>query len=58
MSTQIKTLIKRFEKQIDIYKQSDYNETQTRIDFVNPFFMALGWDINNEKSVAEVYRPV
>lgn len=56
--TQIKTLIKRFENQINTYQQSDYNETQTRNEFINPFFMALGWDVNNEKGVSETYRPV
>jgi type I restriction-modification system DNA methylase subunit len=60
MSTlnQIKNLIKRFEQQIETYQQSDYNETQTRNDFINPFFMALGWDVNNEQGVSEICRPV
>jgi len=58
MSTKIKNLIKCFKNQIDTYKQSDYNEAQTRLDFINPFFMALGWDVNNEKGVSETYRPV
>jgi len=39
--TKIKNLIKRFENQIDTYKQSDYNETQTRIEFINSLFIAL-----------------
>jgi hypothetical protein len=43
MSNQIKNLIKRFKNQIDTYKKSDYNEAQTRLDFLNPFFMALGF---------------
>ncbi|MDM8558556.1 N-6 DNA methylase [Candidatus Parabeggiatoa sp. HSG14] len=58
MSNPIKNLIERFEEQIDTYKQSNYNEIQTRSDFIIPFFMALGWDVNNEKGVAEPYRPV
>jgi len=58
MSHPIQSLIERFENQIDIYKRDDYNEAQTRSDFINPFFIALGWDVNNEKGVAEHYRPV
>ncbi|OAD20548.1 type II restriction enzyme methylase, partial [Candidatus Thiomargarita nelsonii] len=54
----IQTLVKRFESQKDSYKQSQYNETQTRNDFINPFFMALGWDVNNEQGLAEAYRHV
>lgn len=40
----IQNLIKRFKNQRDTYKQSDYNETQTRIEFINPLFIAF-WAI-------------
>ena len=56
MSHPIQNLIKCFENQIDTYKQSDYNEIQTRSDFIIPFFIALGWDVNNEKGVVEPYH--
>jgi len=58
MSDAIKKLVERFSDQRESYKQSDYNEAQTRADFIMPFFKALGWDVNNEKGVAEPYRPV
>ncbi len=58
MSNAIKKLVERFSDQRESYKQSDYNEAQTRADFIMPFFKALGWDVNNEKGVAEPYRPV
>ncbi|MFA5816570.1 MAG: TaqI-like C-terminal specificity domain-containing protein [Bacteroidales bacterium] len=48
----------RFEDQFASYKNSDYNETQTRRDFIDPFFKALGWDIDNEEGYAEAYREV
>jgi len=54
----LKKLIKRFSNQKDKYQATDYNEAQTRADFIMPFFNALGWDVNNEKGVAEPYRPV
>ncbi len=54
----ISELVAHFDEQIDTLKQGDYNETQTRIDFINPFFKALGWDIDNEKGNAEAYREV
>jgi predicted type IV restriction endonuclease len=50
--------VTRFEKQIDSYKNSNYNETQTRRDFIDPLFKALGWDIDNEEGYAEAYREV
>lgn len=54
----ISELVSRFEEQYDSYKKSDYNETQTRRDFIDPFFKALGWDIDNENGYAESYREV
>ena len=36
--SKISDLIERFSFQIDSYKKNDYNETQTRQDFINPFF--------------------
>jgi hypothetical protein len=54
----IESLVTRFEEQYDSYKNADYNETQTRRDFIDPFFKALGWDIDNESGYAEAYREV
>jgi type I restriction-modification system DNA methylase subunit len=54
----ITTLVERFDEQKDFYRQSDYNETLTRRDFIDPFFKALGWDIDNEQGYAESYREV
>lgn len=54
----IKELVIRFNEQIVSYKKLDYNETQTRRDFIDPFFKALGWDIDNKQGYAENYREV
>lgn len=54
----IQNLVTRFEEQIDSYKQADYNETLTRRDFIDPFFKALGWDVDNSQGYAEAYREV
>ena len=54
----ISDLVERFSLQIDSYKKSEYNETLTRQDFINPFFKALGWDIDNSQGNAEAYREV
>ncbi|MFZ1800742.1 MAG: TaqI-like C-terminal specificity domain-containing protein [Chitinophagaceae bacterium] len=55
---QISSLVQRFDDQLHSYKKSDYNETQTRLDFINPFFKALGWDVDNSLGNAEAYREV
>ena len=56
--TKITELVTRFEEQVESYTKSDYNETLTRRDFIDPFFKALGWDIDNEQGFAEAYREV
>lgn len=55
---QIAQLVERFSEQLHSYKRSDYNETLTRKDFIDPFFKALGWDMNNSQGNAEAYREV
>ena len=55
---EILQLIERFERNIDSYKSSAYNEAQLRLEFLNPFFQALGWDMDNKKGYAEAYKEV
>jgi len=54
----IQRLIERFDQQADQVRAPDYNETQLRIDFVNPMFAELGWDMDNRRGLAEQYREV
>ena len=54
----VKDLVTRFSEQLPSYKKSEYNETQTRRDFIDPLFKALGWDIDNKQGFAESYREV
>lgn len=54
----IKQLTERFREHIDTYTRSNYNETQLRREFLDPFFGALGWDVFNEKGYAGDYKDV
>ncbi len=54
----ISELVERFEEQFTSYKKVDYNETLTRRDFIDPFFKAFGWDVDNSEGYAEAYREV
>ena len=38
----IKGLVERFDRNADTYKSPAYNETQLRVELVNPFWKALG----------------
>ena len=49
-------LVERFERNRGSYRSSQYNETETRREFIDPFFKALGWDIDNEQGYAKAER--
>lgn len=51
-------LVERFEASRSEYHKGHYNETQTRVDYVNPLFAALGWDMGNRDGLSELLREV
>lgn len=57
-SEQFKILIDKFEAHKNQYKKSTYDEANTRVDFIDPFFESLGWDVSNKQGYAEQYREV
>lgn len=56
--TEIPGLVERFERNLDAYRSEVYNETRLRREFLDPFFKALGWDVDNESGTAEAYKDV
>lgn len=54
----ILSLIERFEFHRQAYILGNYNETQLRREFVDKFFSALGWDVDNNKGFSEKYKEV
>jgi len=53
---EILDLVKRFDDNLDAYRSGEYNETQLRREFLDPFFTALGWDVDNKQGFAEAYK--
>ena len=53
----IRKLVETFEQNINEYR-TDKNETELRLQFLNPFFEALGWDVNNTKGKDENHKEV
>ncbi|MFA1571899.1 Eco57I restriction-modification methylase domain-containing protein [Vibrio tasmaniensis 1F-187] len=45
--TQLKSLVDKYQNDIDYYSSTKYNETQLRTDFLDQLFSILGWDITN-----------
>ena len=55
---EVQRLVENFDAQIDSYKSGKYNEAQLRLDYLDPFFNVLGWDVSNKSSEIEAYRDV
>src|SRR3990172_1870078 len=51
-------LVERFNANREAYRSGQYNETQLRREFIDPFFQLLGWDVNNKNGYAEAYKDV
>lgn len=51
-------LIENFATHLEHYKSGGYNETQVRREFLDPFWKALGWDIDNKQGYADAYKDV
>ena len=47
LRSDLEKLIGKFEAEKDYYLSGDYLEAQARVDFITPFFKALGWDVEN-----------
>ena len=56
--TKILELVKRFDRNLDTYKQGRYDETQIRREFIDPFSEELGWDIANKQGQVEAYKNI
>ncbi|MCD4823039.1 MAG: N-6 DNA methylase [Phycisphaerae bacterium] len=54
----VEKLVELFGRNIETYRGGRYNETQVRREFIDPFFAALGWDVDNHEGNAEAYKDV
>jgi type I restriction-modification system DNA methylase subunit len=49
-------LIAKFEQNIESYRNPAYGEAEVRVEFINPLFELLGWDVANKAGHAEAYK--
>jgi hypothetical protein len=56
--TRLAELVEQFDRHRADYVRPDYSEAQARLDFINPFFEALGWDIRNKAGLGSKEREV
>jgi len=55
---QVRELALRFREHEDRYRRSGYSEANAQREFIEPFFEALGWDVQNRAGYAEAYKAV
>lgn len=51
-------LVEHFQRNAADLRSSRYNEADLRREFLDPFFEALGWDVNNHLRYSETYKDV
>ena len=54
----LSSLVERFDRHVEAYRRGQYGETRVRVEFIDPLFIALGWDVRNEQGYAEAYKDV
>jgi hypothetical protein len=55
---ELNRLVDSFGHRLPELKGADYNEAKLRDDFLNPFFRALGWDMENRAGLIQREREV
>jgi methylase of polypeptide subunit release factors len=58
LTNQLGVLVSLFSTNIAQYKSGQYDEANTRIDFIDKLFALLDWDISNSQGFSESYREV
>jgi predicted type IV restriction endonuclease len=49
---EISQLVELFERNYDQYRAPAFTEAAVRHQFIDPLFIALGWDVNNTQGFA------
>lgn len=55
---ELKELVARYAANRDDFRRGTFNETQTRIELIDPLFDLIGWDMANRNGYSEEYREV
>lgn len=55
---QLEVLVNDYKDNYTYYKNSNYNESECRLNFIDQFLKIFGWDVTNEKRVQPQYREV
>lgn len=56
--TELNRLVEKFGQNLDELKGSGYDEAKLRLEYLDPFFRALGWDMENRAGLIQTEREV
>ncbi len=56
--TQAVKLVEQFKEELQAVKSSNFKEDWVRRDYIDPFFKALGWDVDYERRGSKFFREV
>jgi hypothetical protein len=54
----VKRLVDHYDQNRKVFLSPDYKEEQLRLEFLNPFFTALGWDMDNKQGLSATFKQV
>ena len=54
----IEKLNAKFEENVEQYKSAQYDEANTRLEFIDEFFKYLDWDVGNKQGFSHSYKEV
>lgn len=54
----IAELVAKFDNNKDFYTSNSFKEEEAKIEFINPMFEALGWDIHNKQNLGPSFKEV
>ena len=59
-TNELSRLVEKFHANLSYYKdgKNGYNEHSCRIEYIDPFLTAFGWDVANKRGLAPQYREV
>jgi hypothetical protein len=56
--TDLIRLVELFRENLQAYQSDEFNEAALRLQFIDPLFELLGWDVYNRQGYAEAYKDV
>lgn len=51
-------IVAKFENNKDFYTSNSFKEEEAKIEFINPMFEALGWDVHNKQKLGPSFKEV